>query len=64
MKQSVIKELTTEEIVERIETENDALNQLKMTHNVTQLENPMQIRHKRRAIARLKTELSKRELKA
>ena len=61
MKQSEIKELTTDEIIERIVTEKSALQQLKVTHSVTQLENPMQIRDKRKTIARLHTELSKRE---
>lgn len=61
MKQSEIKELTTDEIIERIVAEKGALEQLEITHSVTQLENPMQIRHKRRTIARLNTELGKRE---
>ncbi len=61
MKQSEIKELTTDEIIERIVTEKSALQQMEITHSVTQLENPMQIRHKRRTIARLNTELSKRD---
>ena len=61
MKQSEIKELTTDEIIERIVSEKSALQQLEITHSVTQLENPMQIRHKRRTIARLNTELSKRD---
>ena len=62
MKTSEIKDLTTEEIREKIETEKDALTKMKMNHAVSPLENPMLIRTTRRNIARLMTELRKREL--
>ena len=63
MKQSEICELTTEEIKEKIATEQSTLTKLKMNHAVSPLENPMIIRATRRNIARLMTELRKRELK-
>ena len=62
MKTSEIKDLTTEEIKEKIETEKAALTKMKMNHAVSTLENPMLIRTTRRNIARLMTELRKREL--
>lgn len=62
MKTSEIKDLTTDEIREKIETEKAALNKMKMNHAVSPLENPMLIRTTRRNIARLMTELRKREL--
>lgn len=62
MKTSEIKDLTTEEIREKIETEKAALTKMKMNHAVSPLENPMLIRSTRRNIARLMTELRKREL--
>lgn len=62
MKQSEIVQLTTDELVERLEVESDALSQLKMSHAVSQLENPMQLRYKKRTIARLHTEIKKRDL--
>ncbi|WP_303179435.1 50S ribosomal protein L29 [uncultured Butyricimonas sp.] len=62
MKQSEICELTTEEIKEKIATEQSTLTKLKMNHAVSPLENPMIIRATRRNIARLMTELRKREL--
>ena len=62
MKTSEIKDLTTEEIREKIETEKAALTKMKMNHAVSPLENPMLIRLTRRNIARLMTELRKREL--
>lgn len=64
MKQKEIRELSTEELVEKIQVESSALGSLKMNHSVTQLENPMQIREKRRTVARMKTELRQRELNA
>lgn len=62
MKTSEIKDLTTDEIREKIETEKAALTKMKMNHAVSPLENPMLIRTTRRNIARLMAELRKREL--
>ena len=62
MKTSEIKDLTTQEIREKIETQKAALTKMKMNHAVSPLENPMLIRTTRRNIARLMTELRKREL--
>lgn len=62
MKNSEIIELTTDELKERIAVEAKALNKLTMNHAVSPLENPMQIRASRRNVARLQTELRKREL--
>ncbi len=62
MKVEEIKELSVSEIVERIETETAALQQLELNHTTSPLENPMQIRHSRRNIARLKTILSQKQL--
>ena len=60
MKAGVIKEMTTEEIKDKIAEEQDVLSKIKVNHTVSQLENPLQIRLKRRALARLRTELNKR----
>ena len=60
MKAGVIKEMTTEEIIDKIAEEQDVLSKIKVNHTVSQLENPMQIKFKRRALARLRTELNKR----
>ncbi len=62
MKQSEVKELTDKEILERIDVEISTLNKLKVSHAVSPLDNPNQIRATRKTIARLKTELRKREL--
>jgi large subunit ribosomal protein L29 len=62
MKSSEIRELTTKELVERIDTEKTHLTRLKLNHAVSPLDNPLKIQVTRKDIARLKTELRKREL--
>ncbi len=62
MKYSEIKELSTKELSERLETEYENLTTLRINHKVSDLDNPHQIRESKRFIARLKTELRKREL--
>ncbi len=62
MKQSVINEMTTEELSENLATEVENIAKLKINHAVSPLENPMVLKEKRRTIARLKTEIRKREL--
>ncbi|MFO7701445.1 50S ribosomal protein L29 [Psychroflexus maritimus] len=62
MKQSEIKELSVADLREELDKTRQELSNLKMTHAISPLENPMQIRVARKAIARLATEITKREL--
>jgi len=62
MKQEIIKDLTTAEVKDKLATERETLNRLKLSHAVSPVENPMTIRYSRKAIARLETELRKRQL--
>ena len=62
MKQAEIKELSVEEIQQKLAELKIEYADLKIAHSVTPLENPMQIRQTRRTVARLATELTKREL--
>ncbi len=62
MKNSEIKELTTKELVEKIDTEKSHLTRMKLNHAVSPLDNPLKITEARKDIARLMTELRKREL--
>jgi|AutmiccommuBRH23_1029490.scaffolds.fasta_scaffold75566_2 large subunit ribosomal protein L29 len=62
MKTSEIKELTTKEIVEKIQVEKENLVRLKLNHAVSPLDNPMKIKEARKNVARLKTVLHQREL--
>lgn len=62
MKNNVIKELSTSELQERLTVDKIQLNKMKINHAVTPLENPNKIKEARRDVARIKTELRKREL--
>ena len=62
MKIAEIKELSTKELVERIAAEKAALNQMEINHSISPLDNPAQIKQNRRTIARMNTELRRREL--
>jgi large subunit ribosomal protein L29 len=62
MKQEVIKELSTAEIIEKMGEEQLHLTKMKLNHAVSPIENPQRISQQRRTVARLKTELRAREL--
>ena len=62
MKQKVIAELSTPEIVERLVEEKQQLTKLKLNHAVSPIENPQKIKEQRRTIARLMTEIRKRQI--
>ena len=62
MKSSEIKELSIQEILERIDNETTALTRMKLNHAISPLDNPNVIGKSRKVIARLKTELRRREL--
>jgi large subunit ribosomal protein L29 len=61
MKNSEILELSTEELVARINEERASLTRLKFAHAVSAIENPIRITRVRKDIARLNTELTKRK---
>ena len=62
MKQSVIKEMATNELEALLETEKARLEKMKVNHMVSPLENPKQITFVRKTVARINTELRSREL--
>ena len=62
MKNPEIRELSTKELEEKVFDEKEALTRMKLNHAVSPLENPLVLGQTRRLIARLKTELRKREL--
>jgi len=62
MKQSEVKELSTAELQEKLSETRKSYSDLKMAHVISPLENPIQLRSVRRAVARIATELTKREL--
>lgn len=60
MKIKEVKELETNELVEKLENAKAALDTMKLNHQISPLENPSQIKAARRDIARMMTELSSR----
>jgi large subunit ribosomal protein L29 len=62
MKTSEIKELSTSDLLERIDTEKTMLVRMKLNHAITPLDNPQKVREVKLTIARLQTELRTREL--
>ena len=62
MKLKEITELADKDLREKLEQTEAALNQMKLNHQVTPLENPSTIKATRRDIARMKTVLRQREL--
>jgi len=61
-KKTEVKGLSTKELNERIDAETVNLEQLKINHSISPLDNPMKIKESRRTIARLLTELNQREI--
>jgi len=59
-----IRELSSDEIAEHIRDEQEQLSQLRFQHAISDLQNPMILRDKRRVISRLSTILKSREIEA
>ena len=57
-----LKEVTLEDLQARIDDNEMRIRKMAFAHTITPLENPMSIRALRRDVARMKTELNKREL--
>lgn len=57
-----LKGLTDQDLKEKLSEEQVRLKKITFSHAVTPIENPMSIRYMRREIARMQTELRKREL--
>ena len=62
MKTSEIRELSTSDLIERIDTEKTMLVRMRLNHAITPLDNPQKLKQVKLTIARLLTELRAREL--
>ena len=62
MKQSEITQLSTADLQEKLGETKKSYTDLKLAHAISPLDNPIQLRHVRRNVARLATELTKREV--
>ena len=57
-----LNSLSIEELQEMLVNTQSELNKLKMNHKTAELENPLEIRFVRRNVARINTEIKKRQL--
>ncbi len=62
MEKEVIRELGTAELIERLEEDKKQLVRLRLNHAVSPLENPNKIKSYKKAIARMETELRRRQI--
>ncbi|MBE6329743.1 MAG: 50S ribosomal protein L29 [Paludibacteraceae bacterium] len=62
MKIAELKELTKQELLDKLAEENANLVRVKLSHSVSPLDNPSQIKAIRKNIARINTELTLRDL--
>jgi large subunit ribosomal protein L29 len=62
MKQSEIKDLSVADLQSKLVQLKKTYADLKIAHAISPIENPLQIRGVRRSVARIATEISKREL--
>ena len=60
MKAQVLREMPENELNDLLVTEKERLVKMKMSHAVSPMENPLQIKFTRKTIARVKTEIVKR----
>ena len=60
MKTQVLADMPDNELHELLGIERERLMKMKMSHAVSPLENPLQIKFSRKTIARVMTEISKR----
>ena len=58
MKKADIKNLSAEDIQIKLAEIRSDFNKLKLSHSISPIENPIQIRDMRKTIARLETELT------
>lgn len=63
MKREVINELSTADLIERIEEQRNQYVKMKLNHAVSPLDNPHKISDCRKNIARMMTELRTRQIK-
>ena len=63
MKAQILTDMPLNELNDLLISERDRLVKMKMSHAVSPMENPMQIKFARKTVARIMTELSRRNIK-
>lgn len=60
MRASELREMTIQELEERLSVERDHLHELRMAHAISPLENPMQFRATKKVIAQILTVITEK----
>ena len=60
MKTSELIDLPEKELIEKLDNEKDYLLKLKLNHAISPLDNPLKIKESRRNIAKILTEMNRR----
>jgi len=60
MKSQVLIDMPINELHDLLSSEREKLVRMKISHSVSPLENPLQLKYNRREIARIMTEISRR----
>jgi len=61
-KEEGLKELPTSDLIERLDRDSAHLTRLRLNHAVNPLDNPSTLKAYRKSIARINTELRRREI--
>ena len=64
MKKTDLSQLSTSDLQEKVAEEKKALDKMTFGHAISPVENPLRINLARKTVARMMTELRKRELSA
>lgn len=62
MKAAEVKEMSTKEIIEKVELEKGQMAKMRLNHAISPMENTAQMKHARKDIARMLTVLREREI--
>ena len=62
MKKADLSQTSTTDLQDKLKEERNGLDKMWFTHAISPIENPMRIPHAKKSIARILTELRKREL--
>lgn len=61
-KKQELKDLTPLELQDKLQSERDTLGKLRFNHAVSPVESPAQLRSTRKSVARILTEMRRREI--
>ena len=62
MKKVDLSQTSVADLLEKLKEERNGLDKMLFTHSISPVENPMRIPHAKKTVARLLTEIRKREL--